>query len=137
MARRSKSRSTRDSNYITTRSVRSPFSNRPARITFPLTSFEDFRRWEPEVTDDRYPRTFPRALALPVKAQSNVFFGTRHLAMPRLFRPVSTGMGFTSPSSIVLCARRRTRKRVLHALGKAGRGGQARPRYTANSLIHC
>lgn len=41
------------------------------------------------------------------------------------------------PRDAVICARRNIRKEVLHALGKAGRGGQRPPRRTANSDIHC
>lgn len=134
---RSKSRSTRVRNQNATQ-VRSPFSNLPRRITFPsLTTFEDFRRWEPEITDDRYPRTFPRALALSRPSHRRSTFSVRRLSMPRLFNIVSGNLGFTRPSSVVLCHRRSVRQQVMHALGHAGRGGQAKPRYTPNSLIRC
>lgn len=134
---RSKSRSTRERNQFANQRLRSPFSVRPARITFPsLTSFEDFRRWEPKVLYG-YPRTFPRALARFSRPRSRTFDRVRQMALPRMWLPVSTGMGFSQPSRVILCVRRHTRKQVLHAFRKTGRGGQNRPRFTVNSLVHC
>lgn len=140
MSRRSKSRSTRDRNQIANL-LRSPFSY-PSRQLPNLTSFEDFRRWEPELTDDRYPRLFssPRPRVPKPKLRRNIQgyrSGGRSLAMPKLFMPVPTGMGFSSPIRVVLCARRAIRKQVLHAFRQTGRGGQSKPRITQNSLIHC
>lgn len=61
----------------------------------------------------------------PTKA--NVTFNTDALDMS--FRG--------SLKKLSLCARRTTRKRVLHAYKKAGKLGQNKPKWTADSLIKC
>lgn len=135
MAKRRRSRSTRDSNYITNRRLRSPTLS---RSIFPsLTLFEDFRRWEPEVTDDRYPRTFPRTPTFSRKSLVRKRRRDRPMALSRLFGPVLTGMGFTEPSKVIVCARRSIRRQVMFATKRAGRSGQVSPRFNANSMIHC
>lgn len=134
MARRNRSRSTR---VITTNARQRLRSPTRSSLSFPdLTSFEDFRRWEPELTDG-YPRTLPRSSTRVRRPRFQSSPSRRSLAMPRLFRPVSTGMGFTQPRRVVLCVRRGIRKQVLHAFRKAGKAGQRRPRFSVNSLIHC
>lgn len=44
---------------------------------------------------------------------------------------------FVLPRSAVVCARRKIRKEVIFAKGKAGRGGQRRPRRNARSYLVC
>lgn len=50
---------------------------------------------------------------------------------------VPTGVAFEDPSRVLICVRRKQRKEVLHALGKAGKVGQRRPRRNHYSEIHC
>lgn len=135
MAKGRSNRSTRVGNY-NANPLRSP-SFRPKPRTYNLTNFEDFRRWEPELTDDRYPRRFPQPLSRVSQPITRVFTSGRSLAMPKMFKAIPTGMAFSQPSRVVLCLRRSIRKSVLHALKKTGRGGQRKPRYNLNSTIRC
>lgn len=139
MAKRFSFRSTRDSNNITNRftRLRSSFTTHSRRLRPGLTFFEDFRRWEPRILDDRFPRAIPRSFLRPRKPHVRVFDSRRRLAMPRLYVPFPTGMGFAEPYRVFVCARRAARREVLHAFRKTGRGGQKSPRFTDNSLIHC
>lgn len=41
------------------------------------------------------------------------------------------------PNKVGICVRRRTRREVLHALKRTGKGSRARRHYTVNSEIHC
>lgn len=41
------------------------------------------------------------------------------------------------PNKVGVCIRRRTRREVLHALKRTGKGSRSRRHYTANSFIHC
>lgn len=136
MAKRRQFNKTRVFNINANRRLRSVLS-RP-RYSFPkLTSYEDFRRWEPVLTDDQYPRSFPQSLSRVRRRRSRSDVANRSMAMPRLFRQISTGLEFTRPERVVLCVRRSIRKQVLHAFRKAGKAGQKRPRRTPNSLISC
>lgn len=78
------------------------------------------------------------------------FLGQRHrLVLPQVTKkPVGNGqrasffqnrnrISFASPSSVLICVRRERRKEVLHALGKAGKRGQRKPRQSAYSDISC
>lgn len=52
--------------------------------------------------------------------------------------PAYQALRFADPSRVLVCARRRTRAQVLHALGVAGqRGRKRRPRRTLHSAISC
>lgn len=41
------------------------------------------------------------------------------------------------PNKVGICVRRRTRRQVLHALKRTGKGSRARRHYTAYSEVHC
>lgn len=45
--------------------------------------------------------------------------------------------GFDDPNKVLVCVRRNSRKEVLHALGKAGRRGQRKPRRNYLSNVKC
>lgn len=45
-------------------------------------------------------------------------------------------VAFSNPRQLMVCLRRNIRKRVIHALGKAGRGNR-KPRRNAYSNIRC
>ena len=44
---------------------------------------------------------------------------------------------FRAPAQVVVCVRRKIRKQVIHALRKAGRVGQRRPRFNRFSSVRC
>lgn len=46
-------------------------------------------------------------------------------------------IAFKAPEKVLVCVRRQRRKEVLHALQKAGKSGQARPRHSYYSSIKC
>lgn len=46
-------------------------------------------------------------------------------------------LSFEVPNRVAICVRRGVRKAVLHALGKAGKRGQRKPRRSAFSSISC
>jgi hypothetical protein len=46
-------------------------------------------------------------------------------------------IAFQNPSKVAICIRRKQRKQVLHAIGKAGKVGQRRPKRNYFSSIHC
>lgn len=46
-------------------------------------------------------------------------------------------IGFSRPQEVSLCVRRRTRREVMHATGRAGRRGQKRAKWKPDSRISC
>lgn len=50
---------------------------------------------------------------------------------------LSPAVTFQSPSRVLVCVRRKVRKEVLHSLGKTGRLGQNKPRFSEYSSISC
>jgi hypothetical protein len=46
-------------------------------------------------------------------------------------------IAFAQPKRVALCIRRQQRKEVLHAIRKAGKTGQKRPRRNESSTISC
>lgn len=53
----------------------------------------------------------------------------------KTFTPSS--VAFKAPSRVVLCVKRQQRKEVIHAIGKAGRSGQRKPRRNQWSDVSC
>lgn len=62
-----------------------------------------------------------------------------HVVKPSKFkRQLPFGLRFAAPQQTVICVRRKTRKEVLHALNKTGRGKpRRRPRRNWYSKIGC
>lgn len=58
----------------------------------------------------------------------------KNLARPRTKVPYQ--IAFSNPRQLMVCLRRNIRKRVIHAIGKAGRGNR-KPRRNAYSNIRC
>lgn len=104
----------------------------------PLGVFEDRRQWNPSGTS----------------APARSFSATRHrlkmvgsVAQRKAGRPfsslpwkiVSNGVGFQNPSRVLICVRRKIRREVMHATGKAGSGQrrQAPPRRSEYSSVSC
>lgn len=72
-------------------------------------------------------------------------YGTRVRVQP-MARPsearagatvVPSALGFVDPARVLICVRRKTRKRVLHALGIAGGTGFKIPKFNWTSGISC
>lgn len=99
-----------------------------------LTDVQDFRRWTP--TRPKMAKTVlgtpARVTTRPVKTYSPSLrtFG----APKRALREVKQ---FVDPRSVLVCARRKMRREVLHALRKAGKRGQKTPRRNYWSDVHC
>lgn len=123
---RRKSRSVAGRGRLRSRSVRSP-----GVAVFPtfklgpvdplglhvLRQVEDRRRWHP-AGFLRPPGAFVRSAARQVvKSKSNA-----------LRNDISSRIGFAVPKKVLVCVRRKQRKEVLHALGKAGGRGITRRR---------
>lgn len=103
----------------------------PLPSTF-LTEIEDRRQWHP-LGVNRPARSFNRA-------QHTLQVPKYPKRQGRAFRPYkwpTAQIGFTQPDQVLVCVRRKQRREVLHALKKAGRGGQRRPRYNLYSKITC
>lgn len=121
------------------RQVRLP---RPARIDLRL--FEDRRTFHPDL--------FRPAFALP-RSSSRLVVGkgivvgrpNTNVSRSDSFRSSLRGtlphtVGFEVPKDVVICLRRKRRREIMHALGKAGRGGigRGRKRHTNDfSQISC
>lgn len=97
-----------------------------------LLLYEDRRQFHPEGVYAR-PATFDGSRQrIGVSSSPNV--NKRKGRSRPFFKPI---LAFEHPLRVVLCARRKIRKEVLHALGKSGRGGQRKPRYSYYSSISC
>lgn len=126
MARRSKSqrgRGTRSTSNFTL--PLSTFSRLPGQFEFDLRDIEDRRLWHPDPF--RPAATFTAALPrLDVPKSSK----KKGVVVPR-------SVGFVEPHRVLVCVRRTVRKQVMHAMGKAGKRGQKKPRRNAYSEISC
>lgn len=81
----------------------------------PLADLADARRWSPE----RYPRAIRLSSARPALSSSMRISGKK----PAFFSPV---ISFAHPQTVVQCVRRKQRREVLLATGKAAKGARAR-----------
>lgn len=115
------------------------FNYEPASTRFrklkDLTNVEDNRRYHPD-NSARFPRG--------IRGQTTEI-RTMRLTSPRGTAVGPSGskrnktwtMGFSRPMEVATCVRRQTRKEVINALRKAGKGGQRAPRHTWRSKIRC
>jgi len=55
----------------------------------------------------------------------------------RARKVLSHSVAFQAPLDVAICVRRKVRKEVMHATGKAGRRGQKRPHRNPYSDINC
>lgn len=51
--------------------------------------------------------------------------------------PGLSRLAFSIPRNVLICIRRKQRKQVLFATGKAGKSGQKKPKWTEDSFIRC
>lgn len=136
MSKRSRNRSRSRGRVVSTNAnLRLPLF-RPPSLS-PLSMFEDRRRFHP-AGPLRSPRTFsrrPYRLVLHDRKYATVKSSPRN----RFLFPSQTKavIAFDAPRSVLVCVRRHRRKEVLHALGKAGRVGQRKPKRNFYSSVHC
>lgn len=98
---------------------------------------EDRRAWHPD-------KTVYRKIPSPAAAASPRSGALLKLSPRRLMHPgsllrlpnISDLIGFRTPGRVAICVRRRIRKEIMHALGKAGKGHK-RPRHNAFSKVKC
>lgn len=103
--------------------VRSVTRVKPTQLN--LFEIEDRRTYHPKA-EKRAARSFTRAQHQLVVAPST----------PKVAYP-SAQVAFQAPDNVLVCVRRQRRKEVLHALQKAGKRGQKRPRRSYYSSIKC
>ena len=147
--RRSRSRNSnksvrRDTSRITNR--RLPDFNQYDLIDFinsyrpgdSLREVEDRREYHPEGFD-RPARSVSRSRHRLVVAPSPIAVSPAFSSPQSVGSPVSVpnGVAFADSDRVLTCVRRSVRKQVLHALGKAGKRGQKKPRRSAYSDIQC
>lgn len=88
-----------------------------------LQELEDGREWHP-LREQRPAEAFRRS--------HRMFTDSRAVFNDR--RPTRE---FAHPPGVAVCIRRKTRREVLHALRKTGKGGSKRRRFTWKSFVKC
>ena len=78
-------------------------------------------------------RPGPVIIDSPFRYRTNV----QKRVAPQRFRVPALHVRYVVPRDAVICARRKIRKEVIFAKGKAGRGGQRRPRRNDYSNVVC
>jgi len=130
------------SRKTTTSSVRVPavntsyaaptFTYRPLLPSLQLNLLEDRRRYYPD--DFRPPAAVYRSATQPVARPSY----SKRPGVKYSFRPTQTKavVAFRAPEAVAVCVRRKMRKEVLHAKGKAG-GKVRKPKFNSLSKYRC
>lgn len=106
-------------------------------VKTPLTVSTSLRRSPLPLIEDR--RTFHplgalRSAAATVKSARRIV--TRDPVASFFGKQTKARLHFADPSRVVVCVRRKIRKEILHALGKAGKGHK-RPKRGPFSDISC
>lgn len=98
---------------------------RPLYDPLPLLEIEDRRRFHPGGRNAP-PKSFRSSPAKQKPKTYSLLKGNPLYA-------------FAHPKKTIMCVRRKMRTEVMHALGFAGKGGgkQRKPRFNANSKVHC
>lgn len=105
----------------------------------PLTEVEDRRTYHP-LGPNRPARTLGGTPARITVADRPASKRQRASGFHRKLRSSHTKavLAFAEPKRVLICIRRQRRKEVLHALGRAGRGGAKRhPRRSWHSEVSC
>ena len=102
----------------------------PSPLKSDLRAFEDRRQWYPGTR----PAASPRSREHLLEVFPNV---NRKIERPVKRRLYGSAQITFSDVDTLVCVRRGRRKEVLHALGKAGRRGQKRPRFNSMSKVSC
>lgn len=107
--------------------IQKPKPYRPItpQLTKPLTDQIDNRFWTPEIPS---PGAVPRSAAR-LKAPSNgavsVSGPSRTAVGNRRTRSVPSTIAFAKPTGVAVCVRRKTRREVLFAKNRTGKGARA------------
>lgn len=109
-------------------SIRTVIVKRPVRIQTPLQQVEDRRRWHPE-------RKLAPAGTFSRRDQRRIVEKSRSNPYNDPFP--SWRIGFEVPKKVAVCVRRKTRREVIHALGKTGAGARARRRKNQFTDVRC
>lgn len=136
MARRNRNR-TRDNNSIASWRLRfDPFS-----LESLVNPMEDFDRGEISSIHDG------RRFDFEAGSESLTRGANRRVPSSRARQPESrriafyeappATIAFERPEEVSVCARRKTRKEVIHARRHAGKGGQQKGHWTPSSYISC
>ncbi len=98
-----------------------------------LNEIEDRRRWNPAGN------LYAGVLNMRGKMHSLREYVPRKLKINKVKAFAYSKIGFANPKLMVICARRKIRKMVLHALGQSGGGGakQKKPTWNYYSRISC
>lgn len=125
---------TRDTSTITNQRLRFENLIKPlptisiSNISKTLSQIEDRRTWHPSGSF-RNARSFNNPYHVLVAPRPRVKLKTHSYPTHQV--------GFYQPKKVLICVRRQTRKEVLHAFNKTGKGGQRRPRRTYYSSVSC
>lgn len=105
----------------------------------PRSNYWNYSRREVEDRRQWHPLGYHR----PAQSVSSQYHQLRAKVLPRKFvKPraygrAETAVAFGRPERLMVCVRRSIRKQVMHATGRAGRGGQKKPRFNWLSQISC
>lgn len=122
-------------NLNATPRVRAPKTVRhalPRRLATNLTQLQDNRTWHPERTY-RPALTISRTLRGAVRTRPLKLSKPTPFQTPRLSEPLR----FPDPKRVLVCIRRKQRRRVLHAKGAAGSRNLRKPRRNQWSEVSC
>lgn len=117
--------------------------NPPSVRSNPLLEVEDRRRWQPPgaVRRARSSRRWNVPLKLSATRPSSLLKRRSWPTSPAhkaVARNVSLGgLSFRAPRFVAICVRRKSRKEVLHALGKVGKGSSRVRRRNSYSNVRC
>jgi len=97
-----------------------------------LTLLEDRRRFYPD--DFRPPAAIYKSATQPVARLSY----SKRPGVKYSFRPKQTKavIAFKAPEAVAVCVRRKVRKEIMHAMGKAG-GKVRKPKHNSLSKYRC
>lgn len=103
--------------------VRTNFERLPGQLELPLTVFEDRRQFHPQG---------------PTRPAASISKSRHRLKVrPDPWKQTKATLLFDTPDKVLVCVRRGIRKEVMHAIGKAGKRGQKKPRRSEYSSISC
>lgn len=134
-----RSRSRKRSGSYQGREVYNSFARRSLPLDRKLIEVEDRRQFHPDgaLRPSKRLTGVPARVVVkkpvPLKRGTGFSFGdefTRYAVVP-------WQLSFEDSRRVVVCARRKVRKEVLHARGVAGARGLRRPRFNENSKISC
>lgn len=104
-----------------------------------LQGAEDRREWHPSGPLHRPAFLTSGVQHAPLsigKRKRGAVIKARRSRVAEVSRPYHT-VAFAAPRSVAICVRRQTRRQVMHAIGKAGKVGQRRPRRNQHSGVSC